>query len=36
MKNIKFEEVQGLLDSGKKPEEVFDWIDREHYGVVNC
>ena len=27
MENIKFEEVQSLLDSGKQPEEIFDWID---------
>ena len=27
MKNIKFEEVQNLLDSGKEPEEVFGDVD---------
>lgn len=36
MSNIKFEEVQGLLDSGKDPEEVFDDIldEKEGFRVV--
>ena len=36
MKNIKFEEVQNLLDSGKQPEEMFDWVNDESdgFGVV--
>ena len=32
MEKIKFEEVQRLLDSGKKPEEVFDWVDSSYNG----
>ena len=32
MEKIKFEEVQGLLDSGKQLEEVFDWIGNEMEG----
>ena len=32
MENIKFEEVQNLLDSGKNPKEVFDDIDFELEG----
>ena len=32
MNKIKFEEVQELLDSGKKPEEVFDWVDDYLWG----
>lgn len=32
MSNIKFEEVQGLLDDGKEPEEVFNWVDWDAEG----
>lgn len=32
MKDIKFEEVQSLLDSGKKLEDVFDRVTKEYYG----
>ena len=33
---ILFDEVQDLLDSGKKPEEIFDWCDyfSEGFGVI--
>ena len=36
MEKIKFEEVQSLLDSGKKPEEVFDFVDSSRYGWRLC
>lgn len=32
MKDIKFEEVQNLLDSGKQPKEVLDWVGSISYG----
>lgn len=32
MKDIKFDEVQNLLDNGKAPEEIFDWVDDEEEG----
>ena len=45
MENIKFEEVQSLLDSGKDPEEIFDKVEKcvfykcflvELNGKINC
>lgn len=32
MKDIKFEDVQELLDSGNDPEEIFDRVSNEYYG----
>lgn len=32
MKDIKFEEVQSLLDGGKQPEEIFDWVGSSYNG----
>jgi len=34
MGNITFENVQELLDSGKKPQEVFDWVDKIQDGFA--
>lgn len=31
---ILFDEVQGLLDSGKKPKEIFEWIDKFYDGFA--
>ena len=31
---VPFDEIQGLLDSGKSPEEVFDWVGSFHDGYA--
>ena len=33
---VKNSEVPGLLAQGKKPEEIFDWIDGKSYDELHC